>query len=106
MLKISNNTKFRKGLQNYSIGNRNAHLESRTASGRLPLNTKLLAWGIFLIFFIESGTLGLIPRQFYFVYRNIRISDLLIYSLTAYSLFNTKEFAQLYRSNTAIIFKA
>lgn len=31
----------------------------------LTLNAKLLAWGIFLIFFIENGTLGLIPKQFY-----------------------------------------
>ncbi len=107
MLKISNKIRFRRnGLKNYDLQNRNAHLETRTASDRLPLNSKLLAWGFFLIFFIESGTLGLIPKQFYFVYRNIRISDLLIYFLTAYSLFNTKEFAQLYRSKTSIVFKA
>lgn len=69
----------------------------------LTLNTKLLAWGIFLIFFIENGTLGLIPKQFYFVYRNMRVSDFLLYGLTVYSLFNVKEFPNLYHSRALLI---
>lgn len=69
----------------------------------LTLNAKLLAWGIFLIFFIENGTLGLIPKQFYFVYRNVRISDLLLYGLTVYSLYNSREFITLYRSRTILL---
>lgn len=69
----------------------------------LTLNAKLLAWGIFLIFFIENGTLGLIPKQFYFVYRNMRISDFLLYALTAYSLFNVKEFSKYYHSRALLL---
>lgn len=69
----------------------------------LTLNAKLLAWGIFLIFFIENGTLGLIPKQFYFVYRNMRISDFLLYFLTAYSLYNVKEFSKYYHSKVLLL---
>jgi len=69
----------------------------------LTLNAKLLAWGIFLIFFFENGTLGLIPKQFYFVYRNMRISDFLLYALTAYSLFNVKEFSKYYHSRALLL---
>lgn len=69
----------------------------------LTLNAKLLAWGIFLIFFIENGTLGLIPKQFYFVYRNMRVSDFLLYALTAYSLFNVKEFSKYYHSRALLL---
>lgn len=72
----------------------------------LPMKAKLLAWGIFLIFFIENGTLGLLPKNYYFVYRNMRVSDFLIYGLTIYSLFNIKEYAELYRSRTMILIKA
>src|SRR5262245_32525899 len=71
----------------------------------LPLKAKLLAWGIFLVFFIENGTLGLIPKNLYFLYRNIRISDFLMYGLTIYSLFKVKEYAELYRSKTMILTK-
>ena len=64
---------------------------------------KLLAWGIFLIIFIENGTLGLIPKQFYYIYRNMRVSDFLIYGLILYSLFNVKEYQKLYQSRIMII---
>ena len=57
----------------------------------LTANAKILAWGIFLIFFIENGTLGLIPKDFYFVYRNMRISDFLLYGLTIYSFYDAKD---------------
>lgn len=69
----------------------------------LSLNAKILAWGIFLIFFIENGTLGLIPKNFYFVYRSMRISDLLLYGLTIYSLYDMKEFVTLYKSRVMIL---
>lgn len=71
----------------------------------LPINAKFLAWGIFLIFFIENGTLGLLPKEFYFVYRNIRVSDFLLYGLTLYALFNVREFAELYKSKDIILVK-
>jgi len=64
---------------------------------------KIIAWGIFLFFFIENGTLGIIPKQFYFVYRNMRISDFLLYGMVLYSLFNTKEYPELFRSRAVII---
>lgn len=64
---------------------------------------KIIAWGIFLFFFIENGTLGIIPKQFYFVYRNMRISDFLLYALTLYSFFNIKEFPELFSSRAVLI---
>lgn len=69
----------------------------------LTANAKILAWGIFLIFFIENGTLGLIPKEFYFVYRNMRISDFLLYGLTIYSFYDAKEYLTLYKSRGLII---
>jgi len=66
-------------------------------------NAKLLAWGIFLIIFIENGTLGLIPKQFYYVYRNMRISDFLIYALTIYAFYNAKEFPKLFHSKALLL---
>jgi O-Antigen ligase len=71
----------------------------------LPKNAKMLAWGIFLIYFIENGTLGLIPRNFYFVFRNVRLSDILIYALTVYSIYSSKDFLELYRSKSVFILK-
>lgn len=69
----------------------------------LPLNAKFLAWAIFLLFFIENGTMGLLPKQFYFVYRNMRISDFLLYGLTVYSFFKVNEYRELYRSVSLLI---
>ena len=69
----------------------------------LTLNAKMLAWGIFLLFFIENGTLGLIPKQFYFVYRNMRISDFLLYGLTLYSLYNVREFEKCFQSRALLL---
>jgi hypothetical protein len=66
---------------------------------------KLLAWGIFLIFFIDNGTLGLLPKSAYFLYRNVRISDLLLYGITVYSLFCVKEYFELYTSRMLILIK-
>ena len=71
----------------------------------LPLKTKLLAWSIFLFTFIEHGTLGLVPKSYYFVYRNMRISDFIMYFLIIYSLFNLKDFAQLYYNKAILIVK-
>lgn len=70
-------------------------------------NTKarLLAIGIFLYYFIENGTLGLVPSKMYFVYRNVRISDLLLYGLTIYSLSRYKEYKDLFKSKPFFIAK-
>jgi hypothetical protein len=75
------------------------------SSKLLPLNTKILAISIFLIFFIENGTLGLLPRNFYFVYRNVRISDLLLYATIVYSIYCNKEIIDLWRSRSLWIVK-
>ena len=71
----------------------------------LPAKAKFMAWCIFLIFFVENGTLGLLPKSYYFVYRNMRVSDILIYGLTVYSLMNAKEFIELYKSKSILIVK-
>jgi len=70
-------------------------------------NTKarLLAIGIFLYYFIENGTLGLLPSKLYFVYRNMRISDILLYGLTIYSLARYKEYKDLFKSKPFLIAK-
>jgi len=69
----------------------------------VPRNAKLLAWGIFLIFFIDNGTLGLFPSRFFAVYRNVRLSDLLIYMLILYSFFHTNEMRDVLRSKALFI---
>lgn len=81
------------------------HIPDVISSRLLPLNTKLLAISIFLIFFIENGTLGLVPRNFYFVYRNVRISDLLLYATIVYSIYCNKEIIGLLRSRSLWVVK-
>ena len=103
VVRLANNYRIRANGKN---PNKISYAEVLESKNILPARAKLLAWGIFLIFFIENGTLGLIPRNYYFVYRNMRISDFLIYGLTIYSLFNTREFAELYRSRPLILIKA
>ncbi len=66
---------------------------------------KVLAWVIFLYFFIEKDTIGIIPSQFYTLYRAVKISDLILYGLVIYSFFNIKEFESLYKSKTLTIVK-
>lgn len=66
---------------------------------------KLLAITIFLIFFIDEGTLGLLPRQMYFLYRNVRVSDVLMYGLIIYSFFQAKEYYKLFTSRSLLIIK-
>ncbi len=100
VVKIANNFRVTNGRKNPDRKSFGDILEERNY---LTLNAKLLAWGIFLIFFVENGTLGLIPKQFYFVYRNMRISDFLLYSLTAYALFNVKEYSYLYHSRAILL---
>ncbi len=85
----------------------NPGFESEVSKISAPLsrNAKFLAWSIFLIFFIENGTLGLIPKQFYFVFRNIRLSDFIMYAVIIYSLFCIKEYTELYYSRSLLIMK-
>lgn len=78
--------------------------ESLVESGKyVPQNAKFLAWGIFLFFFIENGTLGLLPTQFYYLYRNVKISDLIQYFLIIYSFYCSKEYIKLLKSKALII---
>ncbi len=100
VVKLANNFRITSGKKNTGSFSFSEILEERNY---LTLNAKLLAWGIFLIFFIENGTLGLIPKQFYFVYRNMRVSDFLLYGLTVYSLYDVKEFRYLYSSRAMLI---
>ena len=67
------------------------------------LKAKVLAVGIFLFFFFENGALGIIPKQYYMVYRSIRISDFILYALVIYSLFCYKEYKELFHSKSFII---
>jgi hypothetical protein len=69
------------------------------------IRTRLLAIAIFLFYFIENGTLGLIPQKFYMVYRNVRLSDIILYGLVIYSLINYKEYRDLFKSKSFLIAK-
>jgi hypothetical protein len=69
------------------------------------LRARFLAIAIFLFYFIENGTLGLVPEKVYMVYRNIRVSDLILYGLVIYSLINIKEYRELFSSKAFLIAK-
>ncbi len=71
----------------------------------LSLKAKMLAIAFFLYFFIERGTVGLLPPSAYFVYRSIRVSDLIQYALIIYSFFCIKEYISLFRSKSFLIVK-
>jgi hypothetical protein len=69
------------------------------------LKSRGVALAIFLFYFIENGTLGLIPEKYYFLHRNVRLSDLILYVLVAYSLFCYKEYRELIKSRSFLIAK-
>ena len=69
------------------------------------LRTRFLAIAIFLYYFIESGTIGIVPEKAYVLYRNIRISDVILYGLIIYSFFNYREFKDLFKSRSFLIAK-
>jgi hypothetical protein len=71
----------------------------------LSLKARSLAFAIFMYFFIENSTLGLLPSQFYTIYRSVRISDLILYGLVIYSLFCIKEYIDLFKSKAFLIVK-
>lgn len=70
---------------------------------KINLRARILAFAIFLFYFIENGTLGLIPQKFYMVYRNIRISDLILYGLIIYSFFCIREYKDLFKSRSFLL---
>jgi hypothetical protein len=69
------------------------------------LRARILAVGIFLYYFIENGTLGLVPSKYYLLYRSIRISDLILYSMVLYSFVSYKEYKDLFNSKSFLIAK-
>ncbi len=71
----------------------------------VDFRTRLLAISIFLFHFIENGTLGLLPEKSYFVYRNVRISDLILYGLTIYSIVCYKEIKEMIKSRSFLMAK-
>jgi hypothetical protein len=72
----------------------------------INLRARALAIAIFLYYFIENGTLGLVPQKLYFVYRNVRISDLILYGLVLYSFISIREYKDLFKSRSLLITKA
>lgn len=64
----------------------------------IGFKTKFLAIAIFLFHFIEAGTVNLVPEKSLLIYRNVRISDLILYCLVAYSLYCYKEYKDLFKS--------
>jgi hypothetical protein len=71
----------------------------------VSLQTRLLALGIFSYFFIENGTLGLFPQSLYIIYRNVRLSDFVLYALVIYSLFYIREYRDFFKSRSFLVAK-
>lgn len=71
----------------------------------INLRARVLAIVIFLYYFIQNGTMGLVPEKYYMVYRNMRISDFLLYGLIIYSLIHLKEYKTLFKSKPFLIVK-
>ncbi len=71
----------------------------------LNLRARVLAICIFLYYFVENGTMGLVPAKFYLVYRSVRISDLLLYGMVIYSFFSYREYKDLFKSKPFLIAK-
>lgn len=69
------------------------------------LRARVLAFFIFLYYFIQNGTLGLIPPKYYLVYRSIRLSELILYALVIYSLILYREYKDLFKSKSFLITK-
>ncbi|MFI5212124.1 MAG: hypothetical protein ACHQIH_04520, partial [Ignavibacteria bacterium] len=69
------------------------------------MRARILALFLFLYFFIENGTLGLLPAKFYMIYRNVRISDLLLYGLILYSLYCHREYSYMLKSKAFLLAK-
>lgn len=69
------------------------------------LKARALAFAIFLYFFIQNGTLGLMPEKWYIVYRALRISDFIMMGLIIYSLGCAREYRGLFKSKSLIITK-
>jgi hypothetical protein len=69
------------------------------------LRARVLAICIFLYYFIENGTLGLIPQKYYMVYRSIRISDMLLYGMIVYSFMCYREYKDLIKSKSFLVIK-
>jgi len=69
------------------------------------LNTKFLAIAIFAFYFIQQGTVNLIPEKYLYVYRGLNISDLILCALLFYSAVYYKEYKDLFKSKSFLIVK-
>ena len=71
----------------------------------LNMRARVLAICIFLYYFIENGTMGLVPPKLYMVYRSVRLSDMLLYGMVIYSFISYKEIKPLIKSKSFLIAK-
>ena len=71
----------------------------------LNLRARVLAICIFLYYFIENGTMGLVPQKYYMVYRSVRLSDMLLYGMIVYSFFFWREYEDLFKSKSFLVIK-
>ncbi len=69
------------------------------------LKARGLAYALFLYFFIQNGTLGLVPERWYTVYRALRISDFILLGLIIYSFMCAREYRTLFKSKSLIVTK-
>lgn len=101
-----NNLKFRNNSTDGIIKSRFLYKENLLKNESLAsIRAKLLAVFIFLYYFIENGTLGLVPEKYYYVYRSMRISDFILYGLVIYSFYNVREYIDLFKSRPLLIVK-
>lgn len=71
----------------------------------LSFKARILAISIFLYYFIEQGTIGLFSQKYYVVYRNVRLSDFIMFGLIIYSIINIREYSNLFKSKSFLITK-
>ncbi len=106
---VTNNIKFRKFANGFGSFPKNSELlyNEHNIKGNLlsGFKAKILAFTIFLYYFIENGTLGLFPEKYYMVYRNVRISDLILYALIGYSFLKYREYSYLFKSKSLLVTK-
>lgn len=102
-----NNLRFRKSVNGNGFS-KHDHIETYSENflrEKLITNmrARLVAIALFLYYFIENGTLGLVPEKFYMVYRNVRLSDLILYGLIIYSIINIREYKDLFKSRSFLL---
>jgi hypothetical protein len=104
MVRILTNT-FKPHLGTLSLGRNGFEKDSTVQAENISSKAKMMAWWVFLIIFIDNGTLGIFPQQLYLLYRGVFLSDILIYALIIYTFFHLDEIRKEMNSKLMIVVK-